>query len=83
MLFWTAGASAQSAPPPPASAPDAKLIGETVERAKDLPNLRSLIVSHNGSVLTERAFGGARLDRPTNIKSASKTIMSALVGIAI
>jgi CubicO group peptidase (beta-lactamase class C family) len=83
MLFWTAGASAQSASPPPASAPDAKLIEETVERAKDLPNLRSLIVSHNGSVLTERAFGGARLDRPTNIKSASKTIMSALVGIAI
>jgi CubicO group peptidase (beta-lactamase class C family) len=64
-------------------APDARLIEETVERAKDLPNLRSLIVTHNGTVLTEQALGGTRLDRPTNIKSASKTIMSALVGIAI
>jgi CubicO group peptidase (beta-lactamase class C family) len=74
-------ASAQPASPP--SAPDAKLLEDTVERAKELPNLRALIVSHNGDVLAERAFGGARLDRPTNIKSASKTIMSALVGIAI
>ncbi|MFL5021117.1 MAG: serine hydrolase domain-containing protein [Microvirga sp.] len=83
MLTGTGGASAQPASPPPASAPNAGLIEETVERAKDLPNLRSLIVSHNGSILAERAFGGARLDRPTNIKSASKTIMSVLVGIAI
>jgi CubicO group peptidase (beta-lactamase class C family) len=83
MLTGTVGTSAQSASPPPAIAPDAGLIEEAVERAKDLPNLRSLIVSHNGSVLAERAFGGAQLDRPTNIKSASKTIMSVLVGIAI
>jgi CubicO group peptidase (beta-lactamase class C family) len=76
------GAGAQPASPPPVT-PDIRLIEETVERAKDLPNLRSLIVTRNGTVLTEQAFGGARLDRPTNIKSASKTIMSALVGIAI
>lgn len=77
------GAGAQPASPPPAAAPDARLIEEIVERAKDLPNLRSLIVTHNGTVLAEQALGGTRLDRPTNIKSASKTIMSALVGIAI
>jgi len=82
-LAGALGAAAQSAPPPPASAPDAKLIDETVEKARDLPNLRSLIVSHNGTVLAEQALGGTRLDRPTNIKSASKTIVSALVGIAI
>ncbi|WP_246812073.1 serine hydrolase domain-containing protein [Microvirga sp.] len=75
-------AVAQPASPPPA-VPDTRLIEEAVERAKHLPNLRSLIVTHNGTILTEQALGGARLDRPTNIKSASKTIMSALVGIAI
>ena len=75
------GASAQPAAPP--LTPDRTLIEETVERAAALPNLRSLIVSHDGTVLAERALQGARLDRPTNIKSASKTIMSALVGIAI
>jgi CubicO group peptidase (beta-lactamase class C family) len=76
-------AAAQPAPPPAASAPDTRLIEETVARAGDLPNLRSFIVSHNGRVVAEQAFKGARPDRPTNIKSASKTIMSALVGIAI
>jgi CubicO group peptidase (beta-lactamase class C family) len=83
VLTGTVGATAEPASPPPAPGPDVRLIEETVERARDLPNLRSLIVSHQGRVLAERAFGGARLDRPTNIKSASKTIMSALVGIAI
>jgi CubicO group peptidase (beta-lactamase class C family) len=77
------GAAAQPASPLPAAMPDARLIEETVERAKDLPNLRTLIVSHNGAVLAEQALKGAGLERPTNIKSASKTIMSALVGIAI
>lgn len=82
MLAGTVGASAQRASPP-AFVPDPKLIEDTVERARELPNLRSLIVSHDGKILAEHSFAGARLDRPTNIKSASKTIMSALVGIAI
>ncbi|WP_201838980.1 serine hydrolase domain-containing protein [Microvirga zambiensis] len=80
-LTFAGIASAQPASPPPA--PDKALIEEVVERAAALPNLRSLIVSHNGAVLAERALQGARFDRPTNIKSASKTIMSALVGVAI
>jgi CubicO group peptidase (beta-lactamase class C family) len=82
LVAGSVGAVAQPASPP-AAAPDAQMVEETVQRAKDLPNLRSLIVSHNGTILTEQALGGARLDRPTNIKSASKTIMSVLVGIAI
>jgi len=54
-----------------------------VERARELENLRSLIVSQHGNVVAEQAFSGTSLERPTNIKSASKTILSALVGIAI
>jgi CubicO group peptidase (beta-lactamase class C family) len=76
-------ASAQPSSSPPAATPDARLIGETVERAKELPNLRTLIVSHNGDVLAEQALKGAGLEKTANIKSASKTILSALVGIAI
>jgi CubicO group peptidase (beta-lactamase class C family) len=56
---------------------------EVVTRANELENLRTLIVSHQGKVIAEQGFKGARTDRPTNIKSASKTIVSALVGIAI
>jgi CubicO group peptidase (beta-lactamase class C family) len=82
-LAGTLGAAAQPTPPPSAPAPDTKMIEEVVERADSLPNLRSLIVSHDGNMLAEQAFRGSGLERPTNIKSASKTIMSALVGIAI
>lgn len=54
-----------------------------IEQAKELGNLRALIIARDGQVLAEQAFKGASLERPTNIKSASKTIISALVGIAI
>ena len=83
------GATAQPAAPPsaetpaPPRKPDTALLEQTVERAKELPNLHSMIVSHDGSVVAEQVFRGPALDRPVNIKSASKTVLSALVGIAI
>src|SRR6185312_11385905 len=51
--------------------------------ARALPRLHSLIVSRGGEVIFERYYNGARRDRPANIKSASKSVISALVGIAI
>jgi CubicO group peptidase (beta-lactamase class C family) len=51
--------------------------------AKDLPRLHSLLVSRRGELVVERYYNGARAPRPANIKSASKSIISALVGIAI
>ena len=51
--------------------------------AKDLPRLHSLLVSRRGELVLERYYNGARATRPANIKSASKSIISALVGIAI
>jgi len=48
-----------------------------------MPRLHSLIVSWRGNLLLERYYNGARATRPANIKSASKSIISALVGIAI
>jgi CubicO group peptidase (beta-lactamase class C family) len=53
------------------------------ERAADLPNLRSLIVAVDGEIVGEEYFRGATRARPANIKSVSKSIISALVGIAI
>ena len=56
----------------------------TFEAASRLPRLRSLLVLRDGETLAERRFnGGPPLDQPVNIKSASKSVMSALVGIAI
>lgn len=51
--------------------------------AADLPRLRSLLVSHQGVIVLERYFNGARANQPANIKSASKSLISALVGIAV
>jgi CubicO group peptidase (beta-lactamase class C family) len=51
--------------------------------ASELPRLRSLLVSHKGSLILERYYNGARASQPANIKSASKSVIAALVGIAI
>jgi CubicO group peptidase (beta-lactamase class C family) len=75
--------SAAAQPAPALPRPDAQLIEATVERARELSSLHALIVAHNGSVVTEHVFKGPALDRAVNIKSASKTVLSALVGIAI
>ncbi len=59
-------------------------VAETIAAAESLPRLRGLLVLRDGERLVERRFhGGPPLDRPVNIKSASKSIVSALVGIAI
>ncbi|MBI4886774.1 MAG: serine hydrolase [Acidobacteria bacterium] len=51
--------------------------------ARRLPRLHSLLVSRGGELVFERYFHGASRDRAANIKSASKSVISALVGIAI
>jgi CubicO group peptidase (beta-lactamase class C family) len=56
---------------------------EAIRAAAEMPRLHSLVVSWRGNVLVERYFNGARAARPANIKSAAKSIISALVGIAI
>src|SRR5688572_1925941 len=62
------------------AAPD---FDEAVNAAKGLPRLHSLLISHQGELILERYFNGTRPTRPANMKSASKSVISALVGIAI
>ena len=57
---------------------------DTVHRAASaLPCLHSLLVSLRGELLFEQYYNGVNRGRLANIKSASKSIISALVGIAI
>ncbi len=51
--------------------------------ARVLPRLHSLIVSQRGEVIFERYYNKAQAGRPANVKSASKSVIAALVGIAI
>ncbi len=48
-----------------------------------LPPLQTLQIAQGGETLVDEGFRGHRTDRATNIKSASKSVVSALVGIAI
>ena len=65
-----------------AAAQDDRFAG-AVNAAGDLPRLHSLLVSWRGEVVLERYFNGARATRAANVKSVSKSIISALVGVAI
>jgi len=56
---------------------------EAARTAQGLPRLYSLLVSRRGEIVLERYYRGTRATTPANIKSASKSVISALVGIAI
>ena len=83
-----AGAASQAAavagavPGCAADAVPAAIDGLLAEAAAIAP-LRAVAVAHGGRVVAERGYRGARPDTPANIKSASKTVVSALIGIAI
>lgn len=62
---------------PPAS------LDAAAQAAAALPRLRSLLVSHQRVLVLERYYHGARATQLANIKSASKSVIAALVGIAI
>ncbi|MCC5884946.1 MAG: serine hydrolase [Gammaproteobacteria bacterium] len=54
-----------------------------IERAGALGPIHALLVSRDGITVAGHHFAGPGLDAPTNIKSLSKTVQSALAGIAI
>ena len=62
---------------------DSARLARAYARAESLPRLRSLLVHSRGSLAGERYYHGATRTRTANIKSASKSVISALVGIAI
>ncbi len=53
------------------------------ERANQLPRLQSLLISHQGELVFEEYYNETDPNRPANMKSASKSVISALVGLAI
>lgn len=62
---------------------DSALLADAYARARSLPRLRSLLVHWRGSLIREQYFRGATRTQPANIKSASKSVIATLVGIAI
>ena len=67
----------------PSAAPQPSSLEAAQQAAGELPRLHSLLVSWRGRLLLEHYRAGIRAARPTNVKSVSKSIISALVGVAI
>jgi CubicO group peptidase (beta-lactamase class C family) len=76
LIIVHAGASAQDAAVRPSFQP-------AIERARSLEPVETLLVAQGGEILVDEGFRGHATTQSTNIKSASKSIISALVGIAI
>lgn len=83
-----AGDPARASPPegsipslasPPPAGPSLESV---LDEAAALDPLRAVVVAQTGRITGERGYGHSP-DTPTNIKSASKSVLSALVGIAI
>lgn len=62
---------------------DADRLNRVVVQARALERLNTLIVARDGEVVFAEAFRGRGLDAPVNVKSVSKSIIAALVGVAI
>jgi CubicO group peptidase (beta-lactamase class C family) len=62
---------------------DSAMLAAAVAHAATLPRLRTLLVARHGEVQVERRFRGPALDAPANVKSVSKSVLSALVGLAL
>ncbi|MDC0598278.1 beta-lactamase family protein [Gammaproteobacteria bacterium] len=59
------------------------VLNSALARASQMPRLHSLLVSHQGELVVEQYFNGRDEDDIANVKSASKSIISALIGAAI
>lgn len=66
-----------------ADALSATPLDTVLAQASALSPLETVIVARDGQIIAERGYRGHRTTAATNIKSASKLVMSALVGIAI
>ncbi len=65
----------------PAAQPSGLTEARTAAAA--LPRLHSLIVTRRGATVLEYYAKGAASNRPANVKSVSKSVVSSLIGIAI
>ena len=67
---------------PEAEGLDPALVAEMYRDAAALPRIHSILVVKNGKLVAEKYFNDGGIDTPTLIQSASKSIFSALVGLA-
>ena len=78
--IWDVG-SGTAANNPRTQIPDP--VSQILRRGEQLAPLNSLLIWQDNKLVGERYYRGMRADRAVNVKSASKSVISALVGIAV
>ena len=73
---WTLGE-------PAAHVTDPAALSRTSRRIGAMDGVYSVLVAHRGELIMEEYFREGTRSKPHNMKSASKSLLSALVGIAI
>ncbi|AUH34432.1 serine hydrolase domain-containing protein [Paracoccus tegillarcae] len=58
-------------------------LGRLLDEVEALDRIRAVAIWRDGAEIAARGYHGWTPDQPTNIKSASKSIISALAGIAV
>ena len=62
---------------------DTAAVARVLDGAARLQPLKAIAIAHRGKPLAQRGYRKNSVGTPTNIKSASKSVISALAGIAI
>jgi CubicO group peptidase (beta-lactamase class C family) len=78
-----AGAEAWPVSTPEAEGMDAEALEAAIVELRRIASLNSLLIVRNGHLVVEEYFNGHRAEESYEIASVSKSILSALVGIAI
>lgn len=58
-------------------------VAEALQAGESLPGLRALLVAHQGVLVAERYYAGAHAEQLQPINSATKSVCSLLVGLAL
>lgn len=66
-----------------AEQPSAAALLESLGKREELRPLKAVVIARDGKIIAEHGYRGHSPSGSANIKSASKSVMSALVGIAI
>ena len=62
---------------------DADRLEQAVDDIGELDGVHGVLIARRGRLVAERYFRGAAGRRPHNLKSASKSVLSALAGLAV
>jgi CubicO group peptidase (beta-lactamase class C family) len=79
---WGNAAAVGAASSPP-NGPRSEALASVLKAGEQLPGLRALLALHRGVLVAERYYGGATADSLLPINSATKSVCSMLVGLAL